>query len=170
MRSARLYAAHALITLLPPSRGFAIKRALLRWCGARIGEDVRIASSARFLLTGPLSIGEGTWLGQDFLVAGGDAEVRIGARVDIGPRVTLVTGSHAIQRNADRAAGPGYSVPITIEDGAWIGASATVLGGVTLGRCCIVAAGALVKDDVPAGAIVAGVPARALRPAEVPAT
>lgn len=166
MHSSRLYLAHALAGLLPPSRAFAFKRALLRWCGARIAADVRIASNARFTLGGPLSIGAGTWVGQGVLVTGGDAEVAIGARVDIGPRVMLVTGTHEFQRGADRAAGPGFSRPIVIEDGAWLGAACTVLGGVRVGRCSMVAAGAVVTADVPAGAIVGGVPARVLRAAE----
>ena len=46
---------------------------------------------------------------------------------------------------------------------AWIGAGATVLPGVTVGENAIVAAGAVVTGDVPANAIVGGVPARVIR-------
>ena len=93
MNSRRLFVTHCLFALLPPTRAFGLKRALLRWCGAKIGTNVRVASSARFCLTGDLSIGSDTWVGHGVLVVGGDAPVTIGENVDIGPRVVIVTGS-----------------------------------------------------------------------------
>ena len=80
----------------------------------------------------------------------------IGANVSISPEVTILTASHAV--NA-----PDFHVelrPVVIEDNVWIGSRATILPGVTLGRGSVVAAGAVVTRDVPALAIVAGVPAR----------
>jgi acetyltransferase-like isoleucine patch superfamily enzyme len=53
--------------------------------------------------------------------------------------------------------------PITIEDDVWIGSNATILGGVTVGRGSIVAAGAVVTKDVPPYTIVGGVPAKPIR-------
>lgn len=53
--------------------------------------------------------------------------------------------------------------PIVLEDDVWIGYRATVLSGVTLGKGCVVGAGALVCKDVPPYAIVAGVPAKVIR-------
>ena len=52
--------------------------------------------------------------------------------------------------------------PITVEEGAWIGANAIVLGGVTIGRGAVVGAGAVVSRDVPAGTVVVGAPTRSL--------
>lgn len=160
MKPSRLYVAHLAFLLLPSTRCFRLKRAFLRWAGAEVGGNVRIASSARFLLTGRLSIGEGTWIGHDVLIVGGDADVTIGVNVDIGPRVTVVTGSHELFGAEGRAAGDGFSRPVHLMDGAWIGAAATILGGVVVGRSSMIAAGALVHRNVPAGAIVGGVPAR----------
>ena len=148
------------MTLMPPTRCFAIKRALLGWAGADVGTNVRIVSSARFYLTGRLIIGDDTWIGHEVLVSGGDADVVIGSKVDIAPRVCLLTGSHELFTIAGRAAGKGYSLPITIADGAWLGASSTILGGVTVGLCSVVAAGALVNRDVKPGRVFGGVPAR----------
>ena len=54
------------------------------------------------------------------------------------------------------------ALPIVIEDDVWIGASATVLGGVTIGEGAIIGAGAVVTRDVPPGETYAGVPARRL--------
>lgn len=57
-----------------------------------------------------------------------------------------------------------HPAPIVVEENVWIGANATILGGVTIGEGAIVAAGAVVTSDVPAGHVVAGVPARVIRP------
>lgn len=56
-----------------------------------------------------------------------------------------------------------YAKPIHIGSGSWICSSATICGGVTIGKNCIVAAGAVVNRDVPDDCIVAGVPAKVLR-------
>jgi acetyltransferase-like isoleucine patch superfamily enzyme len=162
MKPGRLFIMHLLMTVMPPTRCFALKRALLRWAGAEVGTNVRVVSNARFYLTGRLVIGDHTWIGHETLVVGGDADVVIGSRVDIAPRVLLVTGSHELFTTNDRAAGKGYSSPIVIEDGAWIGTSSTILGGVIVGSCAVVAAGALVNSDVESRCMYGGVPARSL--------
>ncbi len=81
----------------------------------------------------------------------------------IGHDTVLATGSHEIGPPAARG---GALVPqsIVVEDGVWVGAGVLVLPGVTLGSGCVVAGGSLVKDDVPANVIVAGVPAKVIRP------
>lgn len=53
---------------------------------------------------------------------------------------------------------------VHIKKGAWIGAGATVLPGVTVGENAIMGAGAIVTKDVPANMVVAGTPAQILRP------
>jgi len=78
----------------------------------------------------------------------------IGDDVMISAHVTLITSSHPVEPDQRRRA---ITVaPVTIEDGAWIGAAATVLPGVTIGRDAVVGAGAVVSRDVPAGAVVTG--------------
>lgn len=168
MSSWRLYLVHMVMGMIPPTRLFPMKSALLRWAGARVGKNVRIVSSARFHLIGVLSIGDGTWIGEDVRVIGGAAPVSIGRDVDIGPRVTLVTGTHALWGSSGRAAGQSFSLPITIADGAWLGACATILPGVEVGPESMVAAGALVTESVPPKTLVVGVPARLVRQREHP--
>lgn len=94
----------------------------------------------------------------------GEGGLTIGADVLIGPHVKLLSAGHAIDgghlhiaRNAITRA------PVTVEDGAWVGAGAVVLEGVRIGAGAVVAAGSVVRGDVPAGAVVAGVPARFIR-------
>lgn len=149
INSIRLHLVHGVFSFLPATRFFMLKSSLLRWAGAKVGSNVRIVSSARFYLTGRLSIGSDTWIGHEVLIVGGSADVTIGKKVDIAPRVTLITGTHELSPNSERAAGTGYSLPIEIEDGVWIGAAATILGGVRIQQCSMVGAGALVRNDVP---------------------
>jgi acetyltransferase-like isoleucine patch superfamily enzyme len=87
--------------------------------------------------------------------------ITIGDEVFIGPRVSLITSGHpvdpALRRRQITAA------PIVIERGVWLCTGATVLHGVTVGADSVVAAGAVVTRDVPAGVVAGGVPARVLR-------
>lgn len=160
MISYRVYIMHFLFLFIPSTRCFAFKRKLMRWAGASVGNNVNIVSSARFYISGALIIGDDTWVGHDVLIVGGSADVSIGSKVDIGPRVTIVTGTHEIFTDVKRAAGRCYSLPVMVDDGVWIGSGATILGGTSIGKCCIVAAGALVNRDVSSKAVVGGVPAK----------
>jgi len=81
--------------------------------------------------------------------------VTIGNRVFVGPHACFTNDLYP------RAVSPDWQIEATaVEDGASIGANATVLCGLTIGRYAMVAAGAVVTKDVPAYALVAGVPAK----------
>ena len=87
------------------------------------------------------------------------AEIRVGARTQIGPAVQVLTADHP-RDPARRAAGVESGRPIRIGADVWIGAAAIVLPGVTVGDGAIIGAGAVVTRDVAPGATVAGNPAR----------
>jgi maltose O-acetyltransferase len=89
--------------------------------------------------------------------------LQIGDNVSVSPQVVILTASHRWDDPKFRV----ESRPVVIEDHVWIGTRATVLPGVTLGRGCVVAAGAVVTRDVAPLTIVAGIPARpvGVRPA-----
>lgn len=81
----------------------------------------------------------------------------------IGPFAKLLTVDHPIQPSQRK----GLIVkPITIKRNAWIGASATILPGVTVGENAIVGANSLVSKDVPANTVVVGSPAQVVRQIE----
>jgi len=88
--------------------------------------------------------------------------IELGDDVMLGPGVRLVSSGHpldpALRRRQVTAA------PIVVGRNVWIGAGATVLQGVTIGDDAVVAAGAVVTRDVPPGVLVAGVPARVVKP------
>lgn len=91
------------------------------------------------------------------------AEIRIGDDVQIGPNVQLLTPTHPADAELRRAKWEA-ALPITIEDNAWLGGGAIVLAGVVVGENSIVGAGAMVTKDVPSNTLVAGNPARVIRP------
>ena len=150
-------------TLAPPTKLFRLKRNLYRISGVDIGKDTKICGDVRIYASGKISIGHSTWVGIGCTFYCSQAvEIRIGDNCDIAPEVAFVTGSHRIG-TTNRRAGPGYSKSIDVKNGCWLGARSTILPGVTIGEGSIVAAGSLVKDDVPANTLVAGVPARPVK-------
>jgi maltose O-acetyltransferase len=160
VNTTKLYFSYLIFSCLPLTRLFKLKTFLLNWSGAKLGNNVRVASTARFYITGNLTIGDNTWVGHDALVIGGDADVSIGRDCDIATRAILATGSHELFTVEGKAAGTGFSSQITVGDGVWIGTAATVLGGVSLGNQSMIAASALVREDVEKHSVVAGVPAQ----------
>jgi acetyltransferase-like isoleucine patch superfamily enzyme len=87
--------------------------------------------------------------------------ITIGDEVFIAPRVSLITSGHPLDPACRRR--QITAAPIVIKRGVWVCTGATVLHGVTVGEDSVVAAGAVVTRDVPAGVVVGGVPARVLR-------
>lgn len=104
---------------------------------------------------GPLVIGDRAYLGHRVHVHCLDP-VRIGDDVHVVDDVYIGSADH--ERGDPRRVHP--SGPVTIGDRVFLGQRAVVLGGVTVGDGATVGAGAVVTRDVPAGATVAGVPAR----------
>ena len=128
-----------------------------------MGANVEIVSSAR-VVTPYIEIGDNSFVGHEcLLIAADGSRIRIGNNVDLGPRCTVVTGTHAIGGPEHRA-GPGEARDITIEDGVWAGAGVTILAGVRVGRGSILAAGAVVSKDVEPDVLCGGNPARVMRP------
>jgi acetyltransferase-like isoleucine patch superfamily enzyme len=110
-------------------------------------------------LAGDPEIGPGTWIGA-FAVIDGSGGLRIGAGCDIACGVHVYTHNTVRRCVTGRAYPDVDRAPVTIGDHVFLGANAVVLMGVTIGDSAVVAAGAVVTGDVPARAVVAGVPAR----------
>jgi maltose O-acetyltransferase len=124
---------------------------------------------------GPSRIASGIWFGgRDIIIGYGTgcnigcvfdnlAPITIGRNVNIGHQVMLLTSAHERGGTAGKAAGPQVGRPIRVEDGAWIGARAMIMPGVTVGAGCTIAAGAVVTRDCVPGGTYAGIPARLMR-------
>lgn len=91
-----------------------------------------------------------------------DTFVTIGSHVMLGPRVTISAASHPVDPELRRQAYQ-YDLPVTIEENVWVGAGATILPGVTIGKNSVIGAGSVVDRDIPPDVVAAGVPCRVLR-------
>lgn len=148
-----------------------------RW--PRVHQRVRIKNPKR------VSLGPGAAIrSYAFLKAtGSEGRIRIGARtlvgefcildamelIEIGDGVLIAPGCHLSDANHGTA--PDLSIreqeqtvsPVRIGDDVWLGAGAKILSGVNIGDGAVVAAGAVVREDVPPMMVVGGVPARVLK-------
>lgn len=100
-----------------------------------------------------LDLGERVFVNQNctFLDYAG---IRLADRVLVAPRVTFITVGHPVDTDDRKVWLTGG--PIDVHENVWIGAGATILPGVTIGRDAVVAAGAVVTDDVPRRSLVTG--------------
>jgi len=89
--------------------------------------------------------------------------IHIGSSSLLGMNVTIATLNHGFSKETRNIT---YSAPVNIGENVWIGSSATILPGVTIGDNSIVAAGAVVTKDVPENTVVAGVPAQIIKKIE----
>ena len=114
-----------------------------------VGKGCFVNYNCTFLDVSPITLEDGVW---------------------IGANVTFATPSHPLladerlpKEYPDGFHDLEYSKPITVKKNCWICSGATICGGVTIGENCVVAAGAVVTDDMPANTIVGGVPAKVIR-------
>lgn len=162
-----------------------IRAQLLRWRGARIGMRTRVASGGVVHRPWCLTMGERCQLEHNvFIKAAADSArielgrevfvgfnsefdisqiLRIGDSVLIAPGCFITDHNHRHSASISIASQGCESQPVLIEDDVWLGTRVVVLPGVTIGRGAIVAAGAVVTQDVVPMSVVAGVPARVVR-------
>ena len=113
-------------------------------CGKNItvGKNVFINMGCKFQDQGGITIGDGSLIGHN---------------------VVLATLNHDLDPSLRKNMTP---APIRIGKNVWIGSNSTILPGVTIGDGAVVAAGAVVTKDVPENTVVGGVPAKILRKIE----
>jgi acetyltransferase-like isoleucine patch superfamily enzyme len=92
-------------------------------------------------------------------------DITIEDYVFFGHNVSVITGTHDYHkfRRERQVTIPKTGRDVVIKEGAWIASNVTILGPCTIGEHSVVAAGALVKEDVPPYTIVAGLPARVIK-------
>ncbi|MCC6875398.1 MAG: acyltransferase [Sandaracinaceae bacterium] len=126
----------------------------------RLGEGASVAADA--FLHGPIELGRNASVNGRAVLDGGRAGIRVGDDVRIASGVAIYAFDHGLDRGRLVREQPVRSRGIAIGRDAWIGANAGVTDGVTIGEGAVVAMGAVVTQDVPAYAIVGGVPARVI--------
>lgn len=108
-----------------------------------------------------LSVGRDTFINYGCMF-NTSAPITIGRNCDLGMQVLIATSTHEIGP-AGRRAGAAIARPVVIEDGCWVGARVTILPGVTIGSGSVVAAGAVVTEDLTPNGVYAGVPAKRIK-------
>jgi maltose O-acetyltransferase len=91
--------------------------------------------------------------------------VTIGSRTLFGPNVQIYTATHPIDYK-ERASGLEYAKPITIGEDVWVGGSAVICPGVTIGDRSVIGAGSVVTKNIPSDVFAAGNPCRVIRKLE----
>jgi maltose O-acetyltransferase len=136
----------------------SLRLRLLRLVGVRVGAGAYVSPGCTFVQA-PIAIGERSYINRRCTF---EAGVEVGADVDIGPDVSLLTSTHE-PGTRRRRAGRGVLAPVKVGRGTWIGAAVTVLPGVTIGEGCVIAAGSVVARDCEPHGLYAGVPAERRR-------
>lgn len=105
-------------------------------------------------IEGYVSIGGDVWIDESY-----PARITIEEGVFIAPRVTIIAhqGPGKFLRKSRY---PFFEKDVLIKEGAWIGAGAIILPGVTIGKFSVIAAGSVVRENVPDNTLAAGVPAK----------
>ena len=121
--------------------------------GAVIREQVTIGEGAVIMMGAVINIG--AVIGEGTMI---DMGAVLGGRAIVGKRCHVGAGTVLAG-----VVEPASATPVVIEDDVMLGANAVVIEGVRVGEGAVVAAGAVVVDDVPAGAVVAGCPAKVIK-------
>jgi|ERR1022692_573821 acetyltransferase-like isoleucine patch superfamily enzyme len=161
-----------------------MRRVLMRALCKRVGNDLQVGPNVVLKHPETMEFGDCVFIGAQTMIQGRfDGMCKIGSHVWIGPQAYFdarnlvledyvgwgpgakVLGSaHTGQPNDEPIITTALVIkPVTVGFGADIGMNASILPGVHIGAQSIVGAGAVVTDDVPEYAIVAGVPARLMR-------
>ncbi|WP_336600154.1 DapH/DapD/GlmU-related protein [Paraburkholderia bengalensis] len=140
--------------LLPVS---AVRVALLRLFGAKIGANCRFLHPVRVKAPWNLTVGENCWFGVDVWIYN-QAPIHIGSNVCISQGSFLSAGSHDMRTNMDLRV-----APIVIEDGAWVSSKCVVQMGVTIGRSAVVTPLSVVHRSLEAEGVYGGNPCRFIR-------
>lgn len=90
------------------------------------------------------------------------AEVKIGHRTLFGPNVQIYTATHPMH-HIQRASGREFAKPISIGDDVWVGGSAVICLGVTIGNRSVIGAGSVVTKNIPDDVFAAGNPCKVIR-------
>jgi acetyltransferase-like isoleucine patch superfamily enzyme len=160
-------------TLIRFGRGVTLERGIiidgLSHDGIVLGDNVAIGAYSLVRASSPSSLGAGVRMGNNSAIdaysfIGAAGPVLIGENVIMGQHVSF----HAENHNYDRTDIPikhqgVRRIGVVIEDDCWVGSNTTFLDGSHVGRGCVIAAGSIVRGEIPPYSVAAGAPARVLK-------
>ena len=135
----------------------SIRKFFFRLAGLSIGKNSFIHMGFRTYSPINITIGNGTIIG-DHCFFDGRAKLTVGDHVDIASQVLIYNSKHDVQSEGFDP----VEEPVEIEDYVFIGPRAIILPGVKIGKGAVVAAGAVVTEDVNDFDVVGGVPAKVI--------
>ncbi len=130
-----------------------------------MGKGVRLAPNVSFANAERIALGDRVQIGARCSLWAGKSTswIRVGAGTTFGPDCFVTAADYGLAAGTPVTDQPMTDRDITIGVDCWIGARSILTAGITLGDGAVVGAGSVVTKDVPAGAIVAGVPAKLIR-------
>lgn len=162
LQAARLRARQAVaeINALPPAAD-AARRERLAVLFAKFGEGSVLEPPLRCDYGFNVSIGARVFINFGCVLL--DCHrITVGDDVQFGPGVHVYTATHPVDA-ALRRSGAEYALPVSIDNGAWLGGGTIVCPGVRIGENTVVGAGSVVTRNLPAGVVAVGNPCRVLR-------
>ncbi|MDR0994353.1 MAG: acyltransferase [Verrucomicrobiota bacterium] len=159
-----LYICADVLSLVPGAfLGSRCRRLFYKLALKKCGKKFYTHTRCFFLTPGKISVGNYVGFNTGCWVNGGGG-ITIGNHVLFGPGVIIHSSNHNFDQLDVRIDQQGHThAPVVIEDNVWVAAGCIILPGVTIHSGAVIAAGAVVTRDVPANAVVGGVPARVLR-------
>ncbi len=152
------YFVNALIVRASWNPFMSIKIFFLRMFGAKIGKGLVIKNNVVIKSPWYITIGDNVWLGEACWIDNLD-RVTIGSNVCVSQGAMILTGNHDYTCSSF----PYRNAPVTIEDGAWIGAKSVVCPGVTVHENAVLTVGSIATGDMEANMIYKGNPAMATK-------
>lgn len=145
------------------TKGIVLRYALYKAICQKCGDCVCIYPNVYLMNAMNLSLGDNISIHpMSYLEAYGGIE--IGSEVSIAHGVTIMSVSHGFKElDIPIRRQELIPMPVKLEDDVWIGAKATLLGGISIGTGCVIGANSVVTKDIPSFSIAAGVPARVIR-------
>lgn len=133
--------------------------AILLAAGVALDRGVTLITKGEKRAEPRIDIGPGSYINRHTILDAADSIV-LGEKCMIGPFCVIIDHDHGTGPGQDVQDQPMVTAPVRLGRAVWLGAHVTVLKGVTIGAGAVIGAGSVVTKDVPADAIVAGVPAK----------
>lgn len=133
---------------------YSIKNKFLRLSGMRIDEPIFIDRGFKCINPKNIEIEKYVSLGHDNHIWAFNS-VKIGRYVQTAKDLLIISGSHDVASYENLT-----NQDVVIGAGCWIGARVTILGGVKIGKGCVIGACSLVKNDIPDWSVAVGIPAK----------
>lgn len=140
----------------------AARRVLYAPYFAKVGAGLAVHDNVMIKYPDEIRLGDQVTINPGCILVGAGG-LSIGSDVMIGAGTKIVTTAHVTTRSDVAMRHQGlHSTPVIIEDDVWFGFDVKVLPGAVIRRGCVIGAGSVVTDEIPAYAIAAGIPARVI--------